>query len=431
MLQCVAFAYRPLHIDELREALATDYASTFKNPDISSVHSCWRQEDSTELISEFLEVRDNGLVFFKDGDLRHRILTQKIIARERNIWRNGHEVLATICLQHLQCLGRETVVKPWASTGRWLVDRRRECRLHSYATAFWHEHFRLAEGQSRHLPALLHRTISAAIAITNGDHALTLIDKTNWGLWVSAAYGLRTLCKAYLEMGADLNAANSWHKHPLQMLTSSFHQQHLGLFLDFSIAPVTPEYDSGHCAHIEEVISPGGNLVGFQRASNMCRGVDRSVGDGCQQPGLSSLQMAMISGHSTVMELFGEYSTIALQGSEKNMPQYGVKSGHSGMWRETLPAKPRGCNVKNQVRGAHHRLCEVDHTKNLHVECFSDVAQSFHTLSLAETQAWNDSNTSTGEDVTGAANDEKLPVDYSQHEDWEWLFVTKEDVEMG
>ena len=58
--------------------------------------------------------------------------------------------------------------------------------------------------------------MSSAIAtpkLGSKDQVLALEDKTS-GLWVSAAYDLRTLCKTYLEMRADLNLVSDWHEHP-------------------------------------------------------------------------------------------------------------------------------------------------------------------------------------------------------------------------
>jgi hypothetical protein len=427
-LQCVAFAFRPLHIDELIEALATELTSVFGSQDLtgdgSSVHS---QEDLTELISGVLEVRDNGLVFFKDNDLRHRFLTEKIVHTEWKTLQYGHEILAAICLQHLHCLGLENVLKPWASTKRWLVDKRGECRLHSYATAFWHEHCRLAENLSLHLPAALHRTISSAISIENIDseeHMFALKDKTNYGLWVSAAYGLRTLCKTYLEMGADLNLPNTWHKHPLQMLASPFRQLHLGTPPGFGEGLTIMEdllQAPSWMPHFRASISSINGLIEPQRASDTYPPADEGVCGSSYHSCFSPLQIAAVYGHPAILKLFREDPSIALPGLKNDGLHSAVKSG---------PYETR--HNRSQVTSC---TCELEQKleekRSVCADYFSDVSRSFHSFSLAETQALNGFYPSTEPDTTTVTNSVGLPANHIPLEDGEWLVVAREEVEWG
>src|SRR5436853_2732327 len=76
-LLCVAFAFRPLHIDELLVALATSHTNTSASEG-SDMGSFRGKEDFMELMSEVLDVRDNGLVFFKDSDFQRRVLAGDI-----------------------------------------------------------------------------------------------------------------------------------------------------------------------------------------------------------------------------------------------------------------------------------------------------------------------------------------------------------------
>jgi len=423
-LQCVAFAYRPLHIDELLEALAMNdlFLSGFQGLkyDKSSIHS---REDFTELLSEALEVKDNGLVVFKDSILRDRIITENIVATERKMWTNGHEILATICLQHLQCLGGETILKPWVSTNRWLVRKGQEGRLHSYAIAFWHEHCRLAEDQSRHLPALLHQTISSAIAVYNFEakgHAQTLKSKTNFALWISAAYGLRTLCKAYLQMGGDLNFPNIWHKHPFQMLASPFSQPHLEPSLAFGERSAMAKDQLlalGYCARIEGSISPMSSLIDLERALNDCHGVSKDASGSSCHPGLSSLQTAVIYGHSAVLGLFQECHDFVPLGLENSASDCAVKSGSPNIYHEKMQLKSLPFHLR--------------HTKSVHAKCFSDVKNSPPSLSLSDTEASDSLIPFVGTDATWPARRDYVLADYTPPEDEEWLVVTREGRDGG
>jgi len=420
-LQCVAFAYRPLHIDELLEALAMNdlFLSGFQGLkyDNRYIHS---REDFTELLSEALEVTDNGLVVFKDRILRDRIITENIVATERKMWTNGHEILATICLQHLQCLGGETILKPWVSTNRWLLHKGQEGRLHNYAIAFWHEHCRLAEDQSRHLPALLHQTISSAIAVHNFEskgHTQTLKSKTNFALWISAAYGLRTLCKAYLQMGADLNFPNIWHKYPLQMLASPFRQPHLEPFLVFGEGSAMAKdqlWVLGYCARVEGSISPMSGLIDLERAWNVCHGVGKGASGGSCYPGLSPLQMAVIYRHSAVLELFQECHDLAPLGLENSASHFAVKSGSPNIYHEKVQLKSRPFRLS--------------HPKSVHAKCFSDVKNSLPSLPLADTEASANFIPFVGADATWP---DYVLADCTPPEDEEWLVVTREDRDGG
>lgn len=429
-LQYVAFAFRPLHIDELLEALATAHASIFEsknsNGDRKTVYG---KEDLTELMSEVLEVRDNGLVFFTDNDLRHRILTE-IEPTDARTWPNGHDVLATICLQHLQCLGHETILKPWASTSRWLVDRRGECRLHSYVTAFWHEHSRLAEDQSRYLPALLHRTISSAIAmhkLKSKEHILSLRDKVNSGLWFSAAYGLRTLCKAYLEMGADLNLAKNWHNYPLQILNPPFRQRHLRLSPRFGneleIAEDRLQAPDQYAHFVARNIQMN-DLIELQKAFDTCHGMDGGVNSGFCHPGFSPLQMATLYGHSALLELFQEHTNFALSGRTNGGRHHALESSQCEIHRKTSAV----ISVNSLAREFGEK---PERKRNVHADCVTDVRRSFRSLSLAETKVRNNFDPSTEENATVVADCASLHANSTPPEDQEWFFVTKEDVAMS
>ena len=280
----------------------------------------------------------------------------------------------------------------------------------------------MAEDESRHLPALLHRTISSAVAMHKLDsveHILALKDKTNSGLWVSAAYGLRTLCKTYLEMGADLNLANNWHKHPLQLLTATFRHQHLKPFLVLGEGPIiakdelqAPRPRSRSAENKSEI----NNLIQLQRAFDTSQQVDEGVSSGFCRPGFSPVQMAAIYGHPAILELFQEHPNFALPSLRINGLHHGVKSGQCEIHRKASAVIP----VNSRAFEFRFRL---ERKRVTRAACFADARNSVHSLSLAETKAWNGFHPST-EDTTGGAESFLA-------EDQEWCFVTRDDVEMG
>jgi hypothetical protein len=235
-IQWVGFAFRPLAVEELLHAINT-------NADVSPAHQdvevCLSDiqtgEQLMELCAGLLEVNDARLVDFTNANLRTLVLSENFSGTGLLNGVAGHEMLAMVCVKHSRCLDRQTPLKPWISTTRWLLDVRHECPLRGYATNFWDAHSRLAQSTCRYLPTLLHQVILGALPKEDkGDpfYMPTTRGRTNVGLWLCSFYGFKPLVKTYLEMGADPNGWTFWPGTPLHAAAARSDFETVKLLLD-------------------------------------------------------------------------------------------------------------------------------------------------------------------------------------------------------
>ena len=243
-IQWVGLAFRPLAVDELLHALNT-------NTDASSHHRglcpanilIQSGEQLMDLCRGLLEVNDGELVHFTNANLRTLVLSQGFPGTTSLNRGSGHEMLAIVCIKHLQCLDRQTLLKPWISTTHWLLNGRHECPLRGYATNFWDEHSRIAQSNCVYLPGALYHAIRGAISSDDKSHPfhiLTLRDRTNVGLWLCSFYGFKPLVKAYLQMGADPNSRTFWPETPLHAAVANSDYETVLLLLEEGGNPYSP-----------------------------------------------------------------------------------------------------------------------------------------------------------------------------------------------
>jgi hypothetical protein len=243
-IQWVGLAYRPLAVDELLHALNT---STDVSPDHQDLEarsaSIQSGEQLMDLCRGILEVNDRELVRFTNANLRTLVLSQDFPGTSPLGGGYGHEMLAIVCIKHLQCLDRQTLLKPWVSTTHWLLNGRHECPLRSYATNFWDEHSRMAQTNCRYLTGTLHQAILGAISKDDKSdpfHMPTTRGRTNVGLWLCSFYGFKPLVKTYLEMGADPNSRTFWPGTPLHAAVANSDFETVLLLLDRGGNPYSP-----------------------------------------------------------------------------------------------------------------------------------------------------------------------------------------------
>src|SRR3984957_15168333 len=220
-LNIVACAFRPLDARELIEALTTQIPPLAECQDWQGDAS-WLQtsEDLKTLCFGFLEIGDSGVVQFSDRNMKTSVLSHKFAKLNLPCGSDGHELLAMVCIQHLQCLPPGKLLRPWIAATHWQTEVKHECALRSYTNTFWHEHSRIALVYSGEIPAMLHRAFMSAIS-SEEDHKLTLSEKTNMGLWLSTVNNFNLLCRTYLEMGADPNSCSNWHEAPIHTAARS------------------------------------------------------------------------------------------------------------------------------------------------------------------------------------------------------------------
>ena len=158
--------------------------------------------------ADFLEIEKDGSVKLSDADLRDFILSPASSTLEPCQVTEIHEMIAVVCLRHMQCLHSQTLIRPWLLTGAWLTGDTERCHVRKYATTFWHEHFRLAEGHSRSLPFIFDCVIRLALADDEPEHTPQSVKsdlRVNYGLWICSVYDFKVTGKEYLQMGADVD----------------------------------------------------------------------------------------------------------------------------------------------------------------------------------------------------------------------------------
>jgi hypothetical protein len=214
-LNIVACAFRPLDAGELIEALTTQIPPAVECQDWQGDTSWIRtSEDLKTLCFGFLEIGDSGVVQFSDCNLKNSVLSREFAKLKLPCGSDGHELLAMVCIQHLQCLPPGMLLRPWIAATHWQTEVKHECALRSYTNTFWHEHSRIALVYSGEIPAMLHRAFMSAIS-SEEDRELTSSEKANMGLWLSTVNNFSLLCRTYLEMGADPNSCSNWHEAPI------------------------------------------------------------------------------------------------------------------------------------------------------------------------------------------------------------------------
>jgi hypothetical protein len=243
-IQWVGLAFRPLAVDELLHALNTSTDASSHHRDLCPANILIQSgEQLMDLCRGLLEVNDGELVHFTNANLRTLVLSQDFPGTSTLDGGSGHEMLAIVCIKHLQCLDRQTLLKPWISTTRWLLNGRQECPLRGYATNFWDRHSRMAQSNCVYLTGTLHQAILGTISKDDkGDpfHMPTTRGRTNVALWLCSFYGFKPLVKTYLEMGADPNSRTFWPETPLHAAVANSDYETVLLLLGRGGNPYSP-----------------------------------------------------------------------------------------------------------------------------------------------------------------------------------------------
>lgn len=235
-LQWVAFAYQPLHAEQLWKALIITFTLSFdlqKRKDIEE--NFWSCEEVLYLCADYVGVSNNGMVEFHDEHVRDSVLSQDFPPPTRSSPYSGHEMLAMACLCYLESRSPQTVLQHWSNKHQRNGAESHPGHLHDYVAAFWQSHARMAEGNSRYVSAMIHRTILQALSKSNeGDrlYAPKSREKTNIGLLICSKFDFPNLGKTYLEMGAERNHQTSWHDSPLNVAIANSCQRMVQLLLD-------------------------------------------------------------------------------------------------------------------------------------------------------------------------------------------------------
>jgi hypothetical protein len=267
-LQWVTFAQRPLEQQELSEALGTDLALDIRSKAFhSNVDKMQYGWEILHWCREILKIDENGLVDFHDTEMRIFILSPEFEQITGLHTVDAHEMIATVCVKHLQCESAKTILKSWLSTGRWVRSRKLKCHLQSYSITFWPDHYRIAQHSSRNLSAMIHQAIIAAVsASVEEEFACGPKSKTkmNIGLAICSKYDFYILGQMYLEMGADIDGGAYSVTQPLILAVMNKSFRMITILLDSGANPSLPDrdgitalgyaYDNGDLATINTLI---------------------------------------------------------------------------------------------------------------------------------------------------------------------------------
>src|SRR5947208_120706 len=121
-------------------------------------------DDLIRLCRGLLRADGKGFVEFCDHEVKNLVLQTESSFLNPCKPSKVHEMIAIFCMDHLRCLHPQCLFRPWISANSLLTEEVECCRLKRYSTAFWHEHFRIAQGDSEYLLSMLDEAIQSAIA---------------------------------------------------------------------------------------------------------------------------------------------------------------------------------------------------------------------------------------------------------------------------
>jgi hypothetical protein len=388
-LQWVAFALRPLEEQELSEALGTDLAcDSISNASHESVNKKQYGRSILHHCREILKIDENGLVDFYDAEMRIFVLSPDFVQMTGLHMVDAHEMIAAVCVRHLHCKSIEAILKPWVSSVHWLRTREWQCHLWSYSVAFWPDHYRIAQCSSRHLSAMLHQAIIAAVAAnaeenpTDGPKSKI---KMNTGLEICSKYDLYILGQTYLEMGADIDGGVSATTFPLILAVRNRSCRMITILLESGADPSQPDncgftawdcaYASGDRTIINTLLQRGGDLGIGER---LLRPTEQLV---CHQVSAPSFPAS-----KSMQAKVGKLSQKASSLSSPSTPANEMKSSlcpPTPLINTCLAHNPRSHTNSNSVAEAIRNL-EVLSLVNAHMQCSPNCRK----VQQAEQDTW-------------------------------------------
>jgi ankyrin repeat protein len=218
----IAAARRPMTLAELVSANKTHIRPPYSRQNRPSAsqepRDCGVSNDIDlmALCGGLLQVDGSGTVKFCHQDMRH--LVSSLGFQQQFGLRNGDEMLAGICVQHLQC-GKQTndqLASTAAASCR--VSGRKSCELRNYAISFWKKHYLAIGGGSQWIHSLLHEAVVSSLPKA-GFTEMQCKRSCNYvlatGLEMAATHDLLVIGRTYVEMGAEIHLCNHSTHTPL------------------------------------------------------------------------------------------------------------------------------------------------------------------------------------------------------------------------
>lgn len=340
----VAFSYRILSRDELVAAVITSTV-------LGDAHShCVAGKPKTtvidtakllDLCAGFLEVASDGSVTIPDTALQTYILSPTISALNPCLEAKIHERIAMVCLWHLQCLHPETIFRPWLLTGRLLKGKVEPCHLRSYSAAFWHEHFRQAENQSRSLPYLLDKLVRSAVDY-DADYTPQSVKsdrRVNYGLWLCCLYDLKSAGAIYLQMSPEMDYEHPCGETVFHIAAANASSNMLSLLLRKGAAARYRNKDVNKRPHGSPVSKYSEVFATWciNRAEKAAPELSCTYGPGhfCRK-GLTPLHLAASNGYVDIVKLLLEADfnvNVVTAGSLETPLHLAAKAGHEEIVR--------------------------------------------------------------------------------------------------
>jgi hypothetical protein len=340
----VAFSYRILSRDELVAGVITSTELGVAHPQCVAGKPKTTAIDTPNLLdlgAGFLEVARDGSVTIPDTALRTYILSPAISALSPCPEAKVHERIAMVCLRHLQCLHPETIFRPWLLTERLLKGKVEPCHLRSYSAAFWHEHFRQAENQSRSLPYLLDKLVRSAVHYDTDyiPQSVKSDRRVNYGLWLCCLYDLKSAGAIYLQMSPEMDYEHPCGETLFHIAAANASPNMLSLLLCKGAAAQYRNKDINK--------GPRGSPVSkcsevfatwcINGAEETPPGLSRTYGPGhlCRK-GLTPLHLAAGNGHTNIVKLLleADFNVNAVTAGSLETPLHlAAKAGHEEIVR--------------------------------------------------------------------------------------------------
>ena len=218
----IAAARRPMTLAELASANKTPIRPPYSRQNRSFANQESRDcgagndIDLMALCGGLLQIDSSGNVKFCHQDMQH--LVSSLGFEQQFGLRDGDEMLAGICIQHLQC-GKQTSDQ-LASTGPapCRVSGRKSCELRNYAISFWKKHYMATGGGSQWIHSLLHQAVASSLPKA-GFAEMQCKSSCNYvlatGLEMASAHDLLVVGRTYVEMGAEIHPCSHSTHTPL------------------------------------------------------------------------------------------------------------------------------------------------------------------------------------------------------------------------
>jgi hypothetical protein len=209
VLRWVAYSLRPLKVHELLVAVSTNTELDKFIPNDEAINTeagIGTQEELFAFCDGLLGSSDEGTIRFVHESVRDFV--QSPAMRALDMWEDGqvHEMMAAVCLRHIECVDETAIVRPWTQAVKQVRDRTNRY-LRDYSALHWHQHFRLAEPTSMYLPSLLYRMLQGAFQKLGSESGiaegiLTVERMIDDCLDFCCRHDFLKVGKMFLEMGA-------------------------------------------------------------------------------------------------------------------------------------------------------------------------------------------------------------------------------------